>query len=222
MTPKPLGLNIKKEPNYLRNPLENFEPKPNSFVMIWHHFCLGVNSETTQIWRPHISHWNSHTRDSPRCQEEVCAGFLPRFARLRSQQALEHGQKQTPTCSTHSGAPEHAPALGPARTVSWQAEPVPPPTPSPIKPAKASTVCPRSLSTSPERKITGVCPAHGVPVATREPTTVDRLTEPFPAPSDPRERLYVPRWSSQSEESSSASPETPNQGHRTSPDRRRT
>jgi hypothetical protein len=37
------------------------------------------------------------------------------------------------------------------------------------------------------------CPAHGVLVATRAPTTVDRPTEPFPAPSDPRERLYVPR-----------------------------
>jgi hypothetical protein len=34
MAPKPLGLNIKKEPNYLRNPLEKFEPEPNSFDMI--------------------------------------------------------------------------------------------------------------------------------------------------------------------------------------------
>jgi hypothetical protein len=55
MAPKPLGLNIKKEPNYLRNTLEKIEPEPNSFDMIWHHFCLGVNSETTQIWRSHIS-----------------------------------------------------------------------------------------------------------------------------------------------------------------------
>jgi hypothetical protein len=46
--------------------------------------------------------WNSHTRDSHRCQEEVCVGFLPRFARLRSQQAFEHGQMNTSTCSTRS------------------------------------------------------------------------------------------------------------------------
>jgi hypothetical protein len=34
MAPKPLGLNIKKEPNYLRNPLEKLEPEPNLFDMI--------------------------------------------------------------------------------------------------------------------------------------------------------------------------------------------
>jgi hypothetical protein len=33
MVPKPLGLNIKKETNYLRNPLEKFEIEPNSFDM---------------------------------------------------------------------------------------------------------------------------------------------------------------------------------------------
>jgi hypothetical protein len=33
---------------------------------------------------------------------------------------------------------------------------------------------PRSLSTSPERQFTGDCSAHGVPTATREPTTVDQ------------------------------------------------
>jgi hypothetical protein len=87
------------------------------------------------------------------------------------------------------------------------------------KARRHSTIRPRPLSTSPERKITGVCPAHSVPAAARAPTTVDRPTGPFPAPSDPRERLYVPRWNSESEESSSASPETLDQGHRTSPDR---
>jgi hypothetical protein len=133
----------------------------------------------------HICHWNSHTRDSPRCQEEVCAGFLPRFARLRSQQAFEQGQKHTSTCSTR---PELARAR-PAPDTARQAEPMP----APIKPAKASTVRPRSLSTLPERKITGVCPAHSVPAAARAPTTVDRPTEASPAPSDPRERLCVPR-----------------------------
>jgi hypothetical protein len=44
----------------------------------------------------------------------------------------------------------------------------------------------------------------------------------IPSPVKPsRERLYVPRWSSQSEESSSASPEQPDQCHRTSPGRQR-
>jgi hypothetical protein len=54
MAPKPLGLNNKKELNYLRNTLEKFEPKPKPFDMILHLFCLGVNSVTAPIWRPHI------------------------------------------------------------------------------------------------------------------------------------------------------------------------
>jgi hypothetical protein len=103
-----------------------------------------------------------------------------------------------------------------------QATPMSLPTPAPIKPAKASAVRPPALSTSPKHEITWVFPAHGVPASARAPATVDRPAEPFLAPSNPRERLYVPRWSSQSEESSSASPETPDQGHRHSPDRRRT
>jgi hypothetical protein len=141
----------------------------------------------------HICHWNSHTRDSPRCQEEVCAGFLPRFARLQSQQAFEQGQKHTSTCSTRPELAKARPAPDPARPALRQAERVPLPAPVPIKPAKASTVRPRSLSTSPERKITGVCPAHGVSAAAQAPTTEDRPTEPSPAPSDPRKRLCVPR-----------------------------
>jgi hypothetical protein len=73
-----------------------------------------------------ISPWNSHTIDSHRCQEEVCAGFLPRFARSRSQQAFEHGQKNTSTCSTR---PEHdraRPVPEPARPAPRQATPVSP------------------------------------------------------------------------------------------------
>jgi hypothetical protein len=119
---------------------------------------------------------------------------LPRFARLRSHQAFEQGQKHTSTCSTRHDLARARPAPDPACPTPRQAKPVPLPTPAPIKPAKASTVRPRSLSTSPERKITGVCPAHGVPAAARAPTTIDRPTKPSPSPSlsDPRERLYVP------------------------------
>jgi hypothetical protein len=73
-----------------------------------------------------ISPWNSHTRDSHRCQEEVCAGFLPRFARLRSQQAFEHGQKNTSTCSTRPECARARPALDPARPAPRQATPVSP------------------------------------------------------------------------------------------------
>jgi hypothetical protein len=110
-----------------------------------------VDNETTQIWRPQIFSpraylpWNSHTRDSHRCQKEVCAGFLPRFACLRSQQAFEQGQKNTSTCSTRPELARARPAPNPARPASRQAETVPLPAPAPIKPAKASAVCPRAV-----------------------------------------------------------------------------
>jgi hypothetical protein len=64
-------------------------------------------------------------------------------------------------------------------------------------------------------------PVHGVSAATRAPVAVDRPTQPFPTPSDPRWRLSTPRWSSPSEESKSASPERPVHGRRTPSDRRR-
>jgi hypothetical protein len=70
--------------------------------------------------------WNSNTRDSHRCQEEVCVGFLPRFARLRSQQAFEHGQKNTSTCSTRPERARARPAPEPARPAPRQATPVSP------------------------------------------------------------------------------------------------
>jgi hypothetical protein len=73
-----------------------------------------------------ITPWNSHTRDSHRCQEEVCAGFLPRFARLRSQQAFEYGQKKTFTCSTRPERARARPAPDPACPAPRQATPVSP------------------------------------------------------------------------------------------------
>jgi hypothetical protein len=137
--------------------------------------------------------WNSHTRDSHRCQEEVCAGFLARFARLRSQQAFEHGQKNTSTCSTRSGRDRARPR--PTLRAPRHAKPCPRLllAPAPINHPQALTVLLHARSTSPERETTGVCPAHGVPTATRAPATVDRPTEPFPATPDPRKRPCMSR-----------------------------
>jgi hypothetical protein len=168
----------------------------------------------------HICHWNSHTWDNPRSQEEACARFLPRFARLRSQQAFEHGQKNTSTCSTCLERARARLAPDPELPAQRQATPV-----SPARAYKASwgfsRMPPRALDLTGARDCWS-CPIHDVPAAARAPATVDRPAEPFPTLSNPRERLYVPRWSPQSEESSFASPETPDQGHRTSPDCRQT
>jgi hypothetical protein len=137
--------------------------------------------------------WNSHTRDSHSCQEEVCTGFLPRFARMRSQQAFEHGQKNTSTCSTRSARARARPR--PTPRASRHAKPRSRLllAPAPINHPQASTVLLRARSTSPEPEITGVCPAHGVPTATRAPATVDRPAEPFLATPDPWKRLCMPR-----------------------------
>jgi hypothetical protein len=51
---------------------------------------------------------------------------LPRFARLRSQQAFEQGQKNTSTCSTRPDLARARPAPEPARPAPRQATPVSP------------------------------------------------------------------------------------------------
>jgi hypothetical protein len=99
---------------------------------------------------------------------------LPRVRRALN--APEHAQRPTPR------APRHAKPC-PCLLLA----------PAPIKPTEASTVLPRMLSTSPEPEITGVCPANGVPAATRSPATVDRPAEPLPAASGPRSRPCMPR-----------------------------
>jgi hypothetical protein len=120
----------------------------------------------------HIFPWNSHELGSPRCREEI------------SQKS--YGEIHTFGCSI--GARTWAEGNGHAFDAPWQRQstprrstprrakqdPTPTPTPAPIKPTEALTVHPRSLSTLPERKFTGDRSAHGVPVAARDPTTVDR------------------------------------------------
>jgi hypothetical protein len=137
--------------------------------------------------------WNSHTRDSHRCQEEICAGFLPRFARMRSQQAFEHGQKNTSTCSTRSARARARPRPTPRAPRHAKPRPRLLLAPAPINHPQASTVPLRARSTSPEPETTGVCPVHGVPAATRAPATIDRPTEPFLATPDPWKRLCTPQ-----------------------------
>jgi hypothetical protein len=136
--------------------------------------------------------WNSHMRDSHRCQEEVCAGFLLRFARLRSQQAFEHGQMNTSTCSTHSArqstpvpdlacsASRQRPADAMARARAY------------ITHSDLNCTLPRTLNLT-RAQTHRRLPMHGVSVATRAPATVDRPTKPFPTPSDPRRGLSTPR-----------------------------
>jgi hypothetical protein len=140
-----------------------------------------------------ISPWNLHTRDSHRCQEEVCAGFCQDSHVCDLNKCLNKGRRTPPRVRRALTLPEHARRLNPRAPRRAEPRPCPLPAPAPIKLAEASVVRPRALSTSPEHKIVGVCPAHGLPAAARSPATVDLPTEPSPAPSNPRKRLYVPR-----------------------------
>jgi hypothetical protein len=132
---------------------------------------------------------------------------------LVDQQAFEQGQKQTSTCSTCSGAPEHALALGPA--------PSPTPAPVPIKQPKAATVLPRTPSALPEPEFTGVFSEHGVPSATRaRPPWTGHSDPPLPN-STPRLASLEPRRASCSLKPSATSLKAPNCHHRIPAVRRR-
>jgi hypothetical protein len=139
-----------------------------SFVMKWtgRQARFGVRKSP---YLGHICHWNSHTRDSPRCQEQACAGFLPRFARCDLGELLNMGRRTPPRVRRALSTPEHAQRPTPRVPHRAKPRPCPLPAPAPIKPAKASAIRSRALSTSPKHEIAEVCPAHGVPAAARSP-----------------------------------------------------
>jgi hypothetical protein len=89
------------------------------------------------------------------------------------------GRRTPPRVRRDLNVPEHAQRLTSCAPRRAKPRPCPLPASAPIKPAEASAVRPRALSTSPEHEIAGVAPAHDVPAAARAPTTVDRPAEPF-------------------------------------------
>jgi hypothetical protein len=111
---------------------------------------------------------------------------------LAAQQRVEQEQKQRATCSTRSELARARPTRAPACPASRQ--------------SRAGAVAhtraykaPRDVDRTPPCAfdLTGApdhrhCPAHGVPAATRSPTTVDWPAEPPPAASDPRSRPCMP------------------------------
>jgi hypothetical protein len=92
MVPKPLGLNTKKVPNYLRKPLEKFEPEPKPFDMI-----VGAKAKTPPFARGlRCSRWSDRdktgrdTLRSIRHQTKACDGVIPQcsLAQLRGPRAI--------------------------------------------------------------------------------------------------------------------------------------
>jgi hypothetical protein len=72
------------------------------------------------------------------------------------------------------------------------------PVPATILAIPASTVHPCASLTQLELKFAGVYPVSEVPAAAQATATLDRPTQPLPAPSDPRVSFYGPQWCSQS------------------------
>jgi hypothetical protein len=106
---------------------------------------------------------------------------------------LSKGRRTLPRVRRALNAPEHT--QRPTPCAQCRAKPCPCLllAPAPIKPTEASIVLPCVLSTSPKLEITGVCPANGVPAATRTPATVERPAKPPPAAFDLRSRPCMPR-----------------------------
>jgi hypothetical protein len=112
---------------------------------------------------------------------------------LIAQQRVEQEQKQRATCSTRSELARAHPTRAPVCPVSRQSRA------GTIAHARAYKAA-RDVDRTPPRALdlTGApdhrhCPAHGVPVATRPPATIDRPAEPFPTTPDPRSRPCMPR-----------------------------
>jgi hypothetical protein len=111
--------------------------------------------------------------DSPRCQEEVCAELLQRFARLRPLPTFEQWKKQTATCSTPSAAPEHASALVRVRAYK---------TPRSLGRTPLHALKPHRSSV--HRRL----PVRNVPAATRAPCHRRPASPAIPNPIQPSEK----------------------------------
>jgi hypothetical protein len=81
-----------------------------------------------------------------------------------------------PTCSTRSGAPEHALGAPPTRAAPRRANLASTPAPALIKAVPASTVHPCAPLTQPKLEFARVRPVSKVPAAAQATTTVDQPT----------------------------------------------
>jgi hypothetical protein len=225
----PQSRNIKVAPKYPRHTLVKFEIKPKSFDMIWHGFFLGLdNSRRADFTPPYlptqtISPLGTHTRQRALgIVKRQYIGLLARYACLVDQHAFELEQKQTSTCSTFAGAPEHARAPDPSRPCRATPDPAPSPAPSPIKQPKASTVLGRTLSVPPKPEFARLSPEHDAPPTAQAcPLWTGRSSPPPPKPA-PLLASLEPRRASRALKPNATSMEAPDRHRRTPADRRRT
>jgi hypothetical protein len=93
--------NIKVVPNSLEHILEKFELKPISFDTVLAQFDLGTRHSDTgtlvtlQLPVPSLKPRDVHTQKTEQGQvNESFTAILPKFAKICTQPALEHGQRQ--------------------------------------------------------------------------------------------------------------------------------
>ena len=98
---KPGDPNIKVVPNSLEHALEKFELKPNSFDTVLAQFDLGTRHSDTgtlvtlQLPVPSLKPRDVHTQKTKHGQvNKSFTAILPKFAKICTQPALEHGQRQ--------------------------------------------------------------------------------------------------------------------------------
>jgi hypothetical protein len=93
--------NIKVVPNSLEHVLEKFELKPNSFDTFLAQFDLGTRHSDTctlmtlQLPVPSLKPRDVHTQKTKQGQvNKSFTAILPKFAKICTQPALEHGKRQ--------------------------------------------------------------------------------------------------------------------------------
>jgi hypothetical protein len=93
--------NIKVVLNSLEHVLEKFELKPNSFDTVLAQFDLGTRHSDTgtlvtlQLHVPSLKPRDFHTQKTKHGQvNKSFTAILPKFAKICTQPALEHGQRQ--------------------------------------------------------------------------------------------------------------------------------
>jgi hypothetical protein len=156
--------------------------------------CRQTRLGTTISSKPDpIFPWNSHELGSPRRREEILHkpyGKIRTFgcspgARTRAESnghvfdAL-WARQSTPDARPACPASCQSPAGAMARARAYKA------------PRDFDRTPPHALDLT-EAQNHRRLPVHEVPAAARSPATVDRPTEPFPTPFNPRRRLCTPR-----------------------------
>jgi hypothetical protein len=125
---KPGDPNIKVVPNSLEHILEKFELKPNSFDTVLAQFDFGTRHSDTgtlvtlQLPVPSLKPRDVHTQKTKLGQvNKSFTAILPKFVKIYTQLALEHGQRQREHVFDRGWHPRFTPVRAPRLPVHARA-----------------------------------------------------------------------------------------------------